>query len=72
MLVDGEWMNWSYWSKCSTTCDEGTKWRTRGCTTPTDGGYSCSGNNTQYELCQLEKCFGMIKIFLSFNFCSYK
>ncbi|XP_021348028.1 uncharacterized protein LOC110446988 isoform X2 [Mizuhopecten yessoensis] len=56
--VDGEWSVWSNWSMCSTTCGEGTTYRTRLCNSPTpdNGGKDCSGDTTEHDTCDLGNC----------------
>ncbi|XP_022796325.1 A disintegrin and metalloproteinase with thrombospondin motifs adt-1-like [Stylophora pistillata] len=51
--IDGDYTEWSKWSKCSVTCGRGSKTRTRECTNPPPqyGGKDCSDlgpvNDTQ-------------------------
>ncbi|CAC5416422.1 unnamed protein product [Mytilus coruscus] len=58
MIVDGEWSEWGNWSTCSVSCDNGTMTRTRLCNSPTpdNGGNTCSGNSTEYDICEEETC----------------
>lgn len=51
--IDGDYTEWSKWSKCSVTCGRGSRTRTRECTNPPPqyGGKECSDlvpvNDTQ-------------------------
>ncbi|XP_065685076.1 uncharacterized protein LOC100197582 isoform X2 [Hydra vulgaris] len=56
MQIDGEWADWSDWTECSKTCNNGTKSRSRICMTAPMRKHSCSGQSTQKQVCQLEKC----------------
>ena len=60
IAVDGQWATWSSWSKCSTSCDNGTWSRTRTCTEPApmNGGKPCTGNHTDTGTCNLRSCPG--------------
>ena len=60
IAVDGQWASWSFWSTCSTSCDNGTWSRTRTCTEPAprNGGKPCTGNQTDMGTCNLRLCPG--------------
>lgn len=51
--IDGQWSSWNEWSACSVDCGIGTKMRTRTCTVPpsAEGGYPCSGANSEESRC---------------------
>ncbi|KAJ8302240.1 hypothetical protein KUTeg_021227 [Tegillarca granosa] len=57
-----DWNDWSVWGDCSTTCDEGIKYRNRErtCTNPEplNGGNDCPGSNREVEStsCLLFQC----------------
>ena len=55
--VKGHWGRWGPWSKCSRTCGQGYKTRSRQCDDPTPlyGGQFCSGTLVQLKPCQLKK-----------------
>lgn len=48
----GTWDQWSTWSSCSVTCDDGNRTRTRTCSVT--GG--CSGTDTENEVCNDGTC----------------
>ncbi|KAL4226916.1 hypothetical protein ACF0H5_014894 [Mactra antiquata] len=56
--VDGTWGDWSSWSTCSQTCDEGQITRTRVCNFPNDSprGADCVGSGTESMACTEEVC----------------
>ncbi|XP_053386636.1 SCO-spondin-like [Mercenaria mercenaria] len=56
--IDGSWGVWSNWTSCSTSCGSGRQTRARLCDSPSPqyGGYNCSGNNTQTQLCHNPEC----------------
>ena len=58
ILVNGNWTEWSAWSKCSETCGGGVMNRNRSCTDPEPqyGGLDCSGNRTDHEECNTHAC----------------
>ncbi|ELU07496.1 hypothetical protein CAPTEDRAFT_204107 [Capitella teleta] len=54
--VDGSWAEWTAWSTCSASCDEGTTSRRRKCAGKSVNGRSCIGQVTQNGFCVQEKC----------------
>ncbi|KAL4223326.1 hypothetical protein ACF0H5_016797 [Mactra antiquata] len=54
-IVDGHWLEWSSWSTCSQTCDNGTILRTRMCNR-TEGGLPCSGESSETLHCFIKSC----------------
>jgi hypothetical protein len=56
--IDGGWTEWTEFSICSTTCDNGTQTRTRSCTNPVPqyNGSDCEGPHTESKACFLEHC----------------
>ena len=58
IVVHGGWSEWSSYTDCSKTCDEGTKSRSRTCTrpVPSSGGSECDGNASETMNCELKKC----------------
>ena len=61
--VDGGWSLWSNFTRCSRTCDVGTKKRVRTCTNPKpkNDGKSCEGNPIEVEQCFDIECPGLSK-----------
>ncbi|XP_053387602.1 thrombospondin-2-like isoform X2 [Mercenaria mercenaria] len=57
-LVDGNWADWSLWSSCDVTCDNGSQTRSRICTdpAPANGGLDCIGSRTETKICQRDSC----------------
>ncbi|XP_053328822.1 hemicentin-2 [Spea bombifrons] len=56
--VDGSWSLWGSWSHCSSTCGEGSRQRTRSCSSPPpqNGGKACGGKDAEATACQLPPC----------------
>lgn len=56
--VDGGWTEWTEFSDCSTTCDNGTQTRTRTCTNPVPqyNGSDCDGHHQESIPCFLRHC----------------
>ncbi|KAK7492115.1 hypothetical protein BaRGS_00016589, partial [Batillaria attramentaria] len=51
--TDGKWSSYGDYSPCSTTCGDGTRFRTRACTNPAPafGGTDCTGPSVQNSTC---------------------
>ena len=59
----GSWSDWSKYSPCSITCGKcGAKIRKRSCNNPSqlNGGYNCTGNDTESLQCECRECPGML------------
>jgi len=56
--ADGHWGRWSSWGACSTTCDVGTRVRTRKCDDPipANSGKPCPGDDEQQAACIGRRC----------------
>ncbi|XP_067094306.1 A disintegrin and metalloproteinase with thrombospondin motifs 16 [Osmerus mordax] len=56
--VHGHWSGWSGWSACTRSCQSGTTYRERQCTSPRPmfGGRYCEGSSRSYKLCNTEDC----------------
>ncbi|XP_070563202.1 uncharacterized protein [Ptychodera flava] len=55
--VDCRWGKWSLWSDCSTTCDKGTRTRTRSIMrSPSNGGEACGSDSSEAIDCELNPC----------------
>ncbi|XP_060568444.1 coadhesin-like [Ruditapes philippinarum] len=57
-VVDGLWTEWTSWSPCDVTCEDGQQSRSRSCTNPApkDGGEDCIGNNVDSKVCHKPLC----------------
>ncbi|XP_053387975.1 neurogenic locus notch homolog protein 1-like [Mercenaria mercenaria] len=57
-VVDGNWLEWSSWSQCDVTCENGTQIRSRSCTNPSPqhGGSNCAGNSIEGKPCHRDLC----------------
>ncbi|KAJ8348261.1 hypothetical protein SKAU_G00268500 [Synaphobranchus kaupii] len=55
---DGNWGAWSKFGSCSRTCGAGVRFRTRKCDNPppANGGRTCLGPNSGFQLCNMEDC----------------
>ena len=60
--VDGVWSEWSMWTSCSVTCENGTQSRGRLCTEPQYGGAACLGSNDELRDCYPRECPGKTSI----------
>lgn len=62
--MQGNYTEWSAWSKCSKPCGEGERFRTRNCTNPPPawGGLDCrfEGNDREQENCKIKDCPGKL------------
>ncbi|XP_068231428.1 hemicentin-1-like [Palaemon carinicauda] len=56
--VSGGWGEWSSWSMCSTTCQQGLRQRTRLCDSPPPaaGGAYCQGDDLEVTPCSNAPC----------------
>ncbi|KAL5017646.1 hypothetical protein ScPMuIL_007235 [Solemya velum] len=54
--VDCEWDVWTAWGDCSLSCAEGIHWRYRNRTDPLYGGENCTGDSSQYRVCNDFPC----------------
>ncbi|CAC5422199.1 Coadhesin,Thrombospondin-1,Mucin-like protein,Hemicentin-1,Adhesion G protein-coupled receptor B3 [Mytilus coruscus] len=57
--INGNWAEWSLWSKCSISCgSDGNRFRDRTCSDPeaANGGRPCTGRAIQAETCELPGC----------------
>ena len=54
--VDGEWLDWSSWTNCSSPCDPGTQLRSRICYGPFHEGRECEGRDKERDVCEITPC----------------
>ena len=60
---DGGWTEWSYWSSCDVTCEDGVQTRSRQCNNPTPAnrGLPCDGEMEETLLCTNNPCPGALR-----------
>ena len=61
--VNGGWSSWNDWSRCSSPCGSGVRYRKRTCTRPkpSNGGLECYGQDHDEIPCVMPKdCLGII------------
>ena len=58
LLANGQWSYWSSWTRCSVSCGEGTRRRTRRCDNPapSNDGRPCVGTDADTKTCILRDC----------------
>jgi len=68
-LVNGGFSQWSSFSACSKTCDDGVQVRTRSCTKPrpAHGGRKCVGAVKISKSCKIKDCASKCSIFSIFQ-----
>ncbi|XP_021367027.1 SCO-spondin-like isoform X2 [Mizuhopecten yessoensis] len=51
--IDGQWSQWTGWTPCSVSCENGTRTRSRQCNNPAPAhnGHSCPGEGDSSEEC---------------------
>ena len=62
-LVEGAWSSWGQWGACTTTCNSGSRTRTRIYT----GGAPCTGSSSETGNCVGEKTYYYISNYVSFR-----
>ncbi|KAK2160189.1 hypothetical protein LSH36_138g02083 [Paralvinella palmiformis] len=50
------WLDWSPWSDCTATCEQGTTVRHRRCFGELLGYFECDGNSYELDFCDLDSC----------------
>ena len=57
-IVDGNWGEWSPWTKCDKPCGRGSQSRSRKCNNPAPqgGGRPCSGSSSEKRHCYNKRC----------------
>ncbi|GCC36559.1 hypothetical protein chiPu_0015054 [Chiloscyllium punctatum] len=53
--VEGQWLHWGPWNRCSVTCSNGTQQRTRKCIS-THGWTECKGHQAEARDCFNQEC----------------
>ncbi|XP_064254207.1 adhesion G protein-coupled receptor B2 isoform X3 [Passer domesticus] len=54
--VEGQWLEWGAWSRCSVTCANGTQQRTRRCSVSAHGWAECRGAHADARECSNPTC----------------
>ncbi|XP_066573331.1 brain-specific angiogenesis inhibitor 2 isoform X2 [Amia ocellicauda] len=54
--VEGQWLDWGPWSRCSVTCSNGTQQRTRRCSVSVHGWAECKGPHAETRDCSKSEC----------------
>ncbi|NXU36207.1 AGRB2 protein, partial [Drymodes brunneopygia] len=54
--VEGQWLEWGPWSRCSVTCATGTQQRTRKCSVSAHGWAECRGAHADARECSNPTC----------------
>ncbi|XP_019367808.1 PREDICTED: adhesion G protein-coupled receptor B2 isoform X1 [Gavialis gangeticus] len=54
--VEGQWLEWGAWSRCSVTCANGTQQRTRRCSVAAHGWAECKGAHADARECANPPC----------------
>ncbi|XP_028452519.1 adhesion G protein-coupled receptor B2 isoform X3 [Perca flavescens] len=56
--VEGQWLEWGPWSRCSVTCNTGTQQRQRRCSASVHGWAECKGPHQESRECTNHSCSG--------------
>ncbi|XP_029919415.1 adhesion G protein-coupled receptor B2 isoform X12 [Myripristis murdjan] len=56
--VEGQWLDWAPWSRCSVTCNTGTQQRQRRCSSSVHGWAECKGPHQESRECTNPACGG--------------
>ncbi|CAL8297606.1 unnamed protein product [Lota lota] len=54
--VEGQWLEWAPWSRCSVTCNTGTEQRQRRCSASVHGWAECKGVHQESRECSNPSC----------------
>ncbi|XP_066494135.1 adhesion G protein-coupled receptor B2 isoform X5 [Tiliqua scincoides] len=54
--VEGQWLDWGSWSRCSVSCSNGTQQRTRKCSVSAHGWAECKGAHADARECSNPEC----------------
>ncbi|XP_052325702.1 adhesion G protein-coupled receptor B2-like isoform X3 [Oncorhynchus keta] len=56
--VEGQWLDWAPWSRCSETCSTGSQQRQRRCSASVHGWAECKGPHQETRECTNPSCGG--------------
>ncbi|XP_066530078.1 adhesion G protein-coupled receptor B2 isoform X6 [Hoplias malabaricus] len=56
--VEGQWLDWSQWSRCSVSCGVGSQQRQRRCSVSVHGWAECKGPHSETQDCTNPSCGG--------------
>ncbi|XP_041739813.2 adhesion G protein-coupled receptor B2 isoform X2 [Coregonus clupeaformis] len=56
--VEGQWLDWAPWSRCSVTCSTGSQQRQRRCSASVHGWAECKGPHQETKECTNPSCDG--------------
>ncbi|MCI4395439.1 hypothetical protein PGIGA_G00180340 [Pangasianodon gigas] len=56
--VEGQWLDWASWSRCSVSCGTGTQQRQRRCSVSVHGWAECKGPHSETRECTNRPCDG--------------
>ncbi|XP_077405770.1 brain-specific angiogenesis inhibitor 2 isoform X11 [Vanacampus margaritifer] len=56
--VEGKWLEWGPWSRCSVSCNTGTQQRQRRCSASVHGWAECKGPHQESRECTNPSCTG--------------
>ncbi|XP_061616552.1 adhesion G protein-coupled receptor B2 isoform X11 [Phyllopteryx taeniolatus] len=56
--VEGKWLEWGPWSRCSVSCNTGTQQRQRRCSASVHGWAECKGPHQESRECTNPSCAG--------------
>ncbi|KAJ7991572.1 hypothetical protein DPEC_G00285260 [Dallia pectoralis] len=56
--VEGQWLDWAPWSRCSVTCSTGSQQRQRRCSASVHGWAECKGPHLETRDCNNPSCGG--------------
>ncbi|XP_068125010.1 adhesion G protein-coupled receptor B2 isoform X13 [Hyperolius riggenbachi] len=54
--VEGIWLDWGPWGRCSVTCSNGTQQRSRKCSNTSQAGAECKGQQMDTRECNNPEC----------------
>uniref|UniRef100_A0A8D0HFR7 Adhesion G protein-coupled receptor B2 n=1 Tax=Sphenodon punctatus TaxID=8508 RepID=A0A8D0HFR7_SPHPU len=54
--VEGQWLDWGSWTRCSVSCSNGTQQRTRKCSVSAHGWAECKGAHADARECYNPAC----------------